>query len=139
MINRSEKKSIIIRIIYNQKFLAFLGLVLIVLISFPLARTVSKRYRIDEEVRDLEKEIVELESRNKDFKELITYLESDQFVEEQARLNLGLKKEGEEVVVIKEQGENVDTQAGEDVLDNDIEFYSNPRKWWYYFFIKSKN
>ena len=127
-----RKKNLILRIIYNQKFLALVGLVLIILISIPLAKNISKRYEIDQEIKGLEKEINELNVNNNDLKKLITYLESDQFVEEQARLNLGLKKEGENVIIIKGN-----SQAGSinnnTALDDDKNI-SNLKRWWNYFF-----
>lgn len=129
------KKSpgIFTKIIYNPKFLAFLGLLIIVLISIPLAKKMSKRYAIDEEIRGLETEIQELGEKNKDLKELMTYLESDQFAEEQARLNFNLKKPGEEVVVIqKSPGEK--TEAEKLSLSEEKKNRSNPEKWLAYFF-----
>jgi len=133
MINK-ENKNFISRILYSQKFLALVGLVLIVLISFPLARSISKRYQIDKEIKDLDKEITDVETKNKDLKQLINYLESDQFVEEKARLNLGLKKQGENVVVIKDtalaNSSSTPGGGGEDSSRN----FSNTKKWWNYFF-----
>jgi len=129
-----ENKNFISRILYSQKFLALVGLVLIVLISFPLARSISKRYQINKEIKDLDKEIGEVETQNKDLKQLINYLESDQFVEEKARLNLGLKKEGENVVVIKETAlANSDSTAEENKAAS-LKNFSNTKKWWNYFF-----
>lgn len=142
--NTNRKKSFISRIIYNQIFLAFLGLIIITLISIPLAKNISKRYKISKEVKELEQEIFKLESEGKNLKQLVKYLESDQFVEEQARLNLGLKKDGENVVVIKEKGRIINPETGEIIEVDDIsglnfnqeEKLSNPKKWWKYFFSK---
>ena len=72
----NRKKNIFLRIIYNPKFLALVGLIIIILISFPLAKNVSKRYKINQEIKDLELEIAEYELKNKDLKQLIKYLES---------------------------------------------------------------
>lgn len=136
MINK-RRENFILRILYNQKFLALVGLVLIFLISFPLANNVSKRYRINKEIKELGKEISDFESKNKDLKQLITYLESDQFVEEKARLNLGLKKEGEQIVVIKDDTAiTTDTNLEGGGLGNSQNFF-NPRKWWNYFFNRN--
>lgn len=133
MIGRKRPRGIFTRIIYHPKFLALLGLLIIVLISVPLAKKVSKRYAIDEEVRGLETEISELGEKNKDLKKLMTYLESDQFAEEQARLNFNLKKPGEEVVVIQkspDQGAEAENLASSQEKKN----RSNPEKWLAYFF-----
>jgi len=144
-----NKRNFIKNIFLNQKVLALLGLVIIVLISFPLAKSISQRYKIDREIKDLEAEIAELENRNINLKEFIDYLESDQFVEEQARLKLGLKKPDEEVVVIKtEDSQTTNNQAnagsakkqvlrlGSGQADKPI---SNLQKWWDYFFHRNDN
>jgi len=129
-----KQSSFINKILYNQKFLAFLGLVIIILISFPLARTVSQRYKIDQEVKSLGSEISELENTNQDFNKLISYLESDQFVEEQARLNLGLKKEGENLLVIKDSAELNKVSGTDGINSLNLKDLSNPQKWLNYFF-----
>lgn len=131
-------------IIFNQKFLAFLGLVILVLISIPLGANISKRNKINKEIKELEQEIKQVENKNKDLEKLINYLESEQFVEEQARLNFGLKKEGEEVAVIKGDG-NTQTSASGSIKKNIFKIPgleknkpakppSNPQRWWKYFF-----
>lgn len=125
---------------FNQKILALAGVVVIILISVPLAKNISQRYRIDQEIKEMEREIAELESKNNGLSEAIRYLESNQFIEEQARLRLGLKKQGEEVAVIKENKEAglLMNEAGGsgDIgdLNNSNELNSNPRKWRRYFF-----
>ncbi|MFH1522247.1 MAG: septum formation initiator family protein [Patescibacteria group bacterium] len=140
MIKKRKRGNIFLRIIYNQKFLAILGLVIIVLISIPLAKNISKRYNVNKEIKELEDEIVGLETNNKDLKRLVTYLESDQFVEEQARLNLGLKKPGEEVAVIKDNSLNLITggQEAKNKINNEANSKegANSQRWLDYFFRK---
>jgi len=86
----------------NQRFLAIIGLIFLVLIIFPLARTYSQKKMIEKQISDEQKQISDFESANQDLKEMITYLNSDQSLEEEARLNLNLKKSGEQVVVIND-------------------------------------
>lgn len=144
MINKN-KKNFVHRLIVDKKFLTFLGLVIIILICIPLVKNISNRYRINNEIKELKKEIINLESKNSNFKDLISYLESDQFVEEQARLKLNLKKEGENVVVI----ENGSSKSEHDLATtssifnipglakaNLTEIINNSQKWWKYFFGK---
>lgn len=116
---------------YSPKFIALLGLIILILIGFPLAKNISKRYAVDQEIKELELEIKSLESQNKDMKNFIGYLESDQFLEEQARLKFGLKKPGEEVVVIKEDLISSLNQTDESATEADI---SNQKRWFTYFF-----
>lgn len=127
-----QKKSLL----KNQKFLALIGLAVLVLISFPIAKNISQKYAVDKEIEDLQNEIAEIEGQNKDLRGLIDYLESDQFVEEQARLNLGLKKEGEDVVVLKEEVVDnfYNVHFGENEADLELANLSNPERWWRYFF-----
>lgn len=134
-----KKPNIFIRIFFNPKVFALGLLALLVAISIPISKNISKRYTIDQEIKDLEKEIEELEAGNRNLKKMIDYLESDQFAEEQARLKLGLKKPGEEVVVIDEEEHNGPASNGGEVTggeENDD--FSNPVLWWRYFFQNKK-
>lgn len=123
-------------IFYNPKVISVLGLAVIILLSFPLTENISKRNRIEDEVTQLKNEIETLESQNKNLDNLIGYLESDEFVEEQARLNLGLKKPGEKIVVIKDEGRvaGASDKKEEDRENSLSDKKSNPKKWWNYFF-----
>ena len=142
MINR-RKNNYLKKIFFNRKFLALLGLAVIILISFPFAKNTLKRYRINKEISELKKDIFDLQNKNVDLKNFVSYLESDQFAEEQARLSLGLKKPGEELTIIKrEVGDNLaSTSSGATIFN--IPGYekarpeaekSNSAKWLNYFF-----
>jgi cell division protein FtsB len=130
---KSRKNNFFLRVINSPIFLSFLGLLIVVLISFPLAKNLSRKYAISEEIREIQNEIKELESKNKDFKKIITYLDTDDFVEEQGRLNLGLKKQGEEVVVIKDMDKINDIKKESMEIKSDFKEESNPKKWFRYF------
>jgi len=141
MINR-RKNNYFEKIFFNQKFLALLGLIIIILISFPFVKNTLKQYRINKEIDELKQEISDLENKNVDLKNFVSYLESDQFAEEQARLNLGLKKPGEEVMVIKTENDKTSTSASTSATMFNISGYgkakpevkqSNPEKWFNYF------
>jgi len=120
---------------YNPKFLSLLGIVILCVISIPLARSLSQKNRVENEINNIKEEINDLKNRNKGLEDLVKYLKSDQFVEEQARLNFGLKKRGEEVVVIKNKGRVAgvsDSQNSEQKHQHQRK--SNPEKWLNYFF-----
>ena len=131
------------KIFFNQKFLAWLGLSVIILISFPFAKSTLKQYRINKEISELKKEIGALQNKNIDLKNFVSYLASDQFAEEQARLNLGLKKPGEELTVIKMAASDTlaATSSGATIFNipgyeknRPVVKQSNPKKWLNYFF-----
>jgi cell division protein FtsB len=130
---KNRRRNKIEKILYNKRFISLVGFLVIIMISVPLAKQVSKRYYIDEEIKELEEEIEKIESKNGNLKEFISYLESDSFVEEQARLNLGLKKEGEKVVIIKESDLESSINSSKVEKEN---LNLNIIKWWKYFFVK---
>jgi cell division protein FtsL len=141
MINR-RKNNYFEKIFFNQKFLALLGLIIMILISFPFVKNTLKQYRINKEIGELKQEISDLQNKNVDLKNFVSYLESDQFAEEQARLNLGLKKPGEEVMVIKTDNNKASTSTSTSSTMFNIPGYekakpevkqSNPEKWFNYF------
>jgi len=131
------------KIFFNQKFLTLIGLAVIILIGFPFIKNTLKQYRIDKEINELKKEIFELQNKNVDLKNFVSYLESDQFAEEQARLNLGLKKPGEELTVIKtatgdtlagtSSGSSIFNIPGYEKIEPEVKV-TTPRKWLNYFF-----
>ncbi len=130
----------------NPKVQALLGLIIVGLIIFPLIKNVNQRRKVNREIKELEEEIKTVSDKNNDLKKMINYLESDQFLEEQARLNFGFKKPGEEVAVVKTNNDGQATSSsasGEAGNIYDIpgweksqpaKLVSNPQKWWKYFF-----
>ncbi len=132
----TKKNNIIQRLLANQITLSIIGLVIIVLISVPLAKNVSQRYRTNQEIANLQQEINAQKNKNTQLKSTINYMQTDQFVEEQARLNLGYKKPGEQVVVIQKQNEASDNSVNGamDNINNDNSNASNFTKWIKYFF-----
>lgn len=118
------------RLVSSQRFLALIGLIFLALILFPLARTYSQKRLVEKEIADVKKEISEFESANEELKEMIAYLESGQSLEEQARLNLNLKKPGEKVIVI----ENLGQETSHSELNKNTTKEGNFSKWWHYFF-----
>ncbi len=118
------------RLVTSQRFLVIIGLSFLILILFPLAKTYSQRKLVEQEINEVKKEISDFESKNQELKEMINYLQSDQSLEEQARLNLNLKKPGETVIVINEKKIATSTVN----TDDEAKDFSNLKKWWYYFF-----
>lgn len=109
---------------------------MLTMISIPLARGLMQKNRVENEINKIKAEIDNLESQNKDLDELIEYLQSDQFLEQQARTNFGMKKRGEEVVVIKKEGRvaGVSTSSKDRKEKTEDEKRSNFNKWVSYFF-----
>ncbi len=105
---------------------------ILVLISVPAIRNYAQERAVDLEINEARAEIEHYGNQNKELSQVINYLESDQAIEEKARLNLGLKKEGEKVAVIADK-----PQVSEESATNNQalqEKLSNPHKWLNYFF-----
>lgn len=143
MVNKGKKNNFE-RIFFNQKFLTLVGLIAVILISLPFAKNAVKRHKINKEISDFKEEIADLRNKSADLKNFVFYLASDQFAEEQARLNLNLKKPGEELTVVKpgagglslassSEGDSIFNIPGRKKEELRPE-PSNPRKWLNYFF-----
>jgi len=118
------------RFIMSQRFLAIVFLVLIVAISFPLIKSTSQRRMIEQEISDMKKDNEAYRNKSQELKEMIDYLQSDVSLEEQARLNLGLKKPNEAVVVVSQQN-NATVSSSTVPEENRIK---NWHLWLHYFF-----
>ena len=144
---QKTKKNLFKRIIFHKAAISFVGFLVIIFISIPLAKNVSKRYNINKEVVKLEEEINRLKNKNGELGDMIDYLKSDQFIDEQAKLNLNYKKAGEELVVINsKEGQAIKASAEAENIYNIQGFnnrikekeITNPKRWQYYFFNKEK-
>lgn len=125
-----ESRNVIERFFSDQKVIAFLALSFLILLSFPLAKTHSRRMMAEREIREMRSKIAEFENENKELTELIDYISSPQAAESQGRLSLNLKKPGEAVVVIERDGVSNEEQ---EELESASE--QSPWKlWWSYFF-----
>ncbi|MFH1173029.1 MAG: septum formation initiator family protein [bacterium] len=122
--------------IFSSKLFLLAVFIILALLLLSLGKNFIKRYQVNREIARLEAEIVKLESNNQELGDLIDYLNTDFFVEQEARLKLGLSKEGEKVVIIPS-----DKAAAQlDVLpekEYNGKALTNPGKWWQYFFGQS--
>lgn len=124
--NRNKTK---FSFLLKPKFLALLILIFVFLAIFPLAKNFNQRRVVDQEIETIKQEIKEFDSRNQELKDMIAYLNSPSGQEEVARLSLGLKEPGEEVIVI----DGLDFSASEEELKKE-EDRPNWQKWIDYFF-----
>lgn len=96
------------RTIFNRHLaitIVLLGLV--ILLAFPLSKNWRQKRSIDQEIKTLEQQAANLEGKNSNLKQVLDYMQSSQFVEEEARTKLNYKKPGESVVVIEGRPENI--------------------------------
>jgi len=127
-----ERPSRLSRIFSSQKFFTFLVVLLLIFVVIPLYKNYQERKAINQEIDDIRVEIDKFQTDNSQLTDMLNYLESDASVEEKARLNLGFKKEGEEVVVIKDEDRVLNNMFDEE--EEETVELSNTIKWFQYFF-----
>ena len=121
----------------NSKFFLVGEVIIVILIFVALGKETFHRYEVNKKINSLKNEISTLETKHNELNDFIVYLDSPSFQEREARLKLGLQKEGESVIIIPEEEslQNVaSSQEGEVEGANDIREISNPTNWWNYFF-----
>ena len=102
-----------------------------VLAGGAFVRESLRARQIDREIASLRDEAERLRVRNFEISALESSLSSGEFLEREARMKLGLQKEGEQAVVVQ-TAEAPETDAVR--LDGAAPaVWSNAKKWWTYF------
>lgn len=140
-----HKKSLIRRILELRIFLV-VNLLVLAFLALSFGREFMRDWEINREIEALRTEAEELEAHNLEIANLNNELNSETFIEGEARLKLGLVKPGEQLVVVVDEKDSALTnpdlnQAPLQHLDYKQDNYSevaNPIRWWYYFFDHNK-
>lgn len=127
---RRQSEHSLRRFFASRSFLV-VSLVVAILVAMSFARAYYEDYKVRQEIKNLQEEVKQLEKKKFDSIELLKYVSSDNFVEEKARTELNLKKNGENVVFI-EEGADIEDAVVEE-LEEGKSYLSNAKKWWYYF------
>ena len=113
--------------IWNSNIFSFFLLILLVFSFIKVSKEVLLRYEINKEIKDLEGQLSDLEGKNKKMEQLVAYLNTEGYVEKQARLKLNLSKPGEKQIFLSDsEAVNETEQAADDA--------PNMMKWFNYFF-----
>lgn len=134
MYHKKEKKTENFwqRIFYSQ-LIIFVGVVFIILFSVGISKRVERKHQIDKEINQLQGEVDRLASNGKELNEFLGYLNSNDFLEEEARIKLGLKKDGEQIVIINNKPKEIQTDNYSNATVAPQK-KNNPQKWYDYFF-----
>ena len=108
MSNRKQQ-SFVTRFFSSRLFL-FVGFFVIIILALNFVRGYYQKYKVDQEILLLKEEISSLERKKIESMEILEYVSSEEFVEEKARTELNMKKEGEKVIYIK-QGSIVEKKS----------------------------
>ncbi|MFA5853592.1 MAG: septum formation initiator family protein [Patescibacteria group bacterium] len=98
------------------------------------AREALRTRQIDREIQALRQEADKLRIHNFQVSSLQASLDSGEFLEREARMKLGLQKEGEQVVVLRKDAVKPLPETAEGPAARSLaEGWSNTKKWWNYF------
>lgn len=137
--------------LFGLRIFLVINLVILFFLALSFGKEFMRNYDIQKEINELQARADDLESRNSEIAKLSTVIQTEFFVEREARLKLGLSKPGEKVVIIEGVQELTDRGAERtgDVIDHinqftsddeavDLKSINNVTLWWYYFFNKPR-
>lgn len=109
------------------------------LVTVALGREYVRQRGLRADIARLQEQADALEARELELFSLTTSLQTQSFIEEEARLKLGLKRPGEEIVVVRGTPATQDAapRSPELALPSTAGEIANPTKWWYYFFDRN--
>lgn len=133
--------------LFHSRWFYLVNLCIILIICFSFGREFIRGRDIAKQIQTLQKQSQELQTQHLAIADLKNAVQTETFVEQEARLKLGLKKPGETVVIVKNEntsggGSGGGVQNGQKMLDHSLsgsegqKSLANSRKWWYYFFNK---
>jgi len=133
------------RLLSSRTFL-IVNLIILSFLVFSFGREFARNYVIQQEIADLTAEKANLEAQNMELATLMSSVQTETYIEQEARVKLGLAKPGEKVVIFSgtkgaassnDQVSGAASLAGETIA-SDLSALANPLKWWYYFFDINK-
>jgi len=143
----NKSSSQVVTGLFRTRWFLMVNLLLIFFVVFSFAREIMHSRDIAAQIETLQKQSKELEVQHFAIADLKNAVQTESFVEREARLKLGLKKPGESLVILKNEqkqqtikssGKSEDPQSatlatGELSAEKPL---ANSTKWWYYFFNK---
>ncbi|MFA7314762.1 MAG: septum formation initiator family protein [Candidatus Magasanikbacteria bacterium] len=136
MVNKNLEKVGMKKRFFGSRLFLFIMFGLAVVVAVGYARAYYQDYKIKQEIKNLQDDISFQNKKKINSLNILKYVSSSSYVEDQARIELNMKKPGESVVFVNDP--NSDTK-NEVVADNDStsgQFISNRLKWFYYFIHK---
>ena len=113
------------------------NIVLVVLLLWGLVGEIGRSQSLQTDIDRLESQARALEDQNARLTTLGTALATNDRLEREARVKLGLQKPGESVIIVQDtrgQSGAIQPVAVGSASDTPVAQLSNPQKWWKYFF-----
>ncbi len=121
----------------TSKPILILEIAILIYFAFNVGQEMLKRRGIEAQITRLESEIGKLANDKNDINSLLSYVQTDAFVEQEAREKLNLAKDGESLVLLP-NADNPDALVNNPESDSEPDgggrAKSNLTKWWQYFF-----
>jgi cell division protein FtsL len=111
--------------------------VLFITFSIAIVRELINSHQVRQQVQRLQNQVADEEHRQRQLQDLIDYLGSPTFREQEARLKLGLKKQDERVLVVPTNGSatnSTDAAGVTNTSSTPTTPATRPAEWWQYFF-----
>jgi len=112
--------------VWSSNLFSLLLIVLLVTSVIKVGKEIMLRWEINREISNLQTQLDDLESKKDKMDKLISYLQTDEYIEKQARLELNLSKPGEKQINLLGYAQEEENR----IVDN----RSNLEKWINYFF-----
>ena len=110
------------------------GVVLFIFFGWAALNEYLRERAIDAEVNELKQTIADLESKNGELKSSLSYIQTPEFQELEAKRQLGLVKDGENVIIFSDKLPGKQKSSDSESDGETAPQLSNPQKWWNYFF-----
>ena len=110
------------------------GVILFVFFGWAALNEYLRERAIDAEVNELTQTIADLESKNGELKSSLSYIQTPEFQELEAKRQLGLAKDGENVIIFSDKPSGKSSISNDETADGSAPQSANPQKLWNYFF-----
>ncbi len=119
--------------IFSSRAFFLTGVLILLILSVAYLRAYYQNYQIQGEIKQMLDESSRIENKNAELRALLERVKQNDYVEEKARTELGLIKEGEkETIILGNRAKSGSGQTETTMLES--KRLSNPREWWNYFF-----
>jgi len=122
--------------LFRHRLFLLFNILLLLFFAFSFGREYMRNRQIQATIMELEGRARDLEQRNVEIAGINAQLESESFLEQEARLRLGLVKPGERVVVVSETPSEKVNIGGEEISGDIVEDLPQTMsaRWQAYFF-----
>lgn len=118
----------------SRRSVLAVNLVLLVLVSWGFVGEFTRHRQAQEEIDRLEQRAAALDQGNFDLAKIGEQMGTNEALEREARLKLGLRRPGEQVIIIKDMPPPADIGSGTTAEEAAGRPVSNLVRWWRYFF-----